>query len=288
MIDTQVFDGKRFAAEIDKHTLEMRSRFESIQGRMPRLLIVVPQSSPESAVYTRSKIEKGKKLGIDTEILKAGDPGTHSNIMVDVENILLRNEIDGVFVETPLPDELDHEMIERTVPDYLDVEGVSSCMQGKNLNGRPHVIPATAEAVVRIIESLKGYYGKDVCIINRTSTVGRPLSMALLNRNYTVTICHSKTVDVKKHTLASDIIVTATGKPHLLRSEMIPEHSAIIDVGISYIDGKITGDVNVGDLQGKVGFITPVPGGVGPVTSAVIMENLLKLCMDKIENRFQE
>lgn len=287
MVNTRIFDGKAFADEIDKHTLELCDRFESIQGRKPRLLIVIPGNSPESAIYARSKVKKAKLLGIETELLKAGDPERHSNLMVDVENILLRNESDGVFVEKPLPEWLSQDAIERTVPDYLDVEGASSWMQGRNLNGTPHVIPATAEAVLRIIESLKGSFGKDVCIINRTPTVGRPLSMALLNANYTVTICHSKTEDLKKHTLLNNIIVTATGKPRFLKGDMIQEGSAVIDVGISSFEGKMSGDSDVESLAGKAGFITPVPGGVGPVTSSIIMENLLRLCLEKIENRFQ-
>lgn len=288
MVNTRIFDGRAFAEEIDKHTLELCHRFESIRGRKPRLLIVIPWNSPESAIYARSKVKKAKLLGIQTELVKADDPERHSDLMVDVENILLRNESDGVFVEKPLPEWLNQETIERTVPDYLDVEGASSWMQGRNLNGMPHVIPATAEAVLRIIQSLNGSFGRDVCIINRTPTVGRPLSMALLNADYTVSICHSKTEDLKKHTLMNNIIVTATGKPRFLNAEMIQEGSAVIDVGISSFNGKISGDSDRESLTGRAGYITPVPGGVGPVTSSIIMENLLKLCLDKIENRFRD
>ncbi len=287
-IDTVIFDGKSYAAEIDKNTIQLCNRFMLIQGRKPVLLIVNPGNSEESAIYARAKSKKAEKLSIRTEILNSVNSTEKNNILVELENHILRNEPDGIFVERPLPSGLSQQMLENTIPDYLDVEGASSWMQGRNLNGTPHVIPATAEAVLRIIESLNGVFGKDVCIINRTPTVGKPLSMALLNKDYTVTICHSKTENLKKHTMDSGIVVTATGKPSFLNRDMISENSAIVDVGITSIDGKICGDVDVKSVEGKAGFITPVPGGVGPVTSSIIMENLLKLCLDRIENRFRQ
>ena len=286
-METIIFDGKAFSKQIDEQTQKLTDRFQSIQGRKPRLLIVDPANTEESMIYARSKSKKGVKLGIETIILSLGGPSGDYEPLLELEKYILKDEPDGIFVERPLPSWLNQDSLENTIPQYLDIEGTSSCMQGKNLNGNPHVIPATAEAVLRIIEYLGGRYGNDVCIVSRTNTIGRPLAMALLNRNYTVTVCHSKTQNISKFTSSAGIVVSATGKPLWLGSEQIREGAAVIDVGIVQVGDKIVGDANREQLMGKAAFLTPVPGGVGPVTTSIIMENLIRLCLDRIEDRFQ-
>ena len=171
------------------------------------------------------------------------------------------------------------------IPEYLDIEGISIKSQGKNMIGYPYLIPATAEAVMLIMLSLGDDHHRNVCIINRSTIVGRPLAMALLSKDYTVTVCHSKTRNLKEITRSSDIIVSAIGKANYFDASFISEGAVLIDVGTTESNGKIVGDFDMESVSGKASFITPVPGGVGPVTTSVLFSNMMKAAMDRIEER---
>lgn len=204
-----------------------------------------------------------------------------------LENVIKETEPDGIIMERPLPPWLPLSEIENIVPDYLDVEGANVRTMGRNLMGERVLLPATAEATLRIIESLEGKYGKHVCIINRSQIIGRPLAAALINRDYTVTICHSKTQNLTAIASSCDIVVTATGKAHFLDQKYVKSGGAVIDVGIISTPQGITGDCDRQNLEGYVSFLTPVPGGVGPVTTSVIMNNFVRMAMDRIEDRLK-
>ncbi|MHB1439953.1 MAG: bifunctional 5,10-methylenetetrahydrofolate dehydrogenase/5,10-methenyltetrahydrofolate cyclohydrolase [Cuniculiplasma sp.] len=285
MIETIIFDGRDFSRSIDKQTRIDIHRFMSIQGREPKLLIIDPTDSEEAQIYGRSKIRKANLLGIKVFPFKLSNEEKGKNPMETIETILSEIEPDGVIIERPYPYWLDSLYLENILPTYLDIEGITIKSQGRNMIGYPYIIPATAEAALRIILSLGDDHRKKVCIINRTTIIGRPLAISLLNRDFTVTVCHSKTRDLKSITRESDIIVTATGKPGFIDSTYIGEGAILIDVGITEKDGKIMGDVNLDSVKGKASFITPVPGGVGPVTTSVLMSNLMKATMDRIEER---
>jgi methylenetetrahydrofolate dehydrogenase (NADP+)/methenyltetrahydrofolate cyclohydrolase len=284
-VQTEIFDGKKMSTEIDSKTVESIKKFEDIQGRKPKLLIIDPIQNEESKTYGKTKIRKATTLGIEPFQLFLSPPSKEYNPMEQIENIISEVEPDGIIVERPYPSWLDSNFMLQFIPEYLDIEGISLRAQGKNMVGIPYTIPATADACLRIILANKDKIGTTVCIINRSSIVGKPLAMALLRHDYTISICHSKTNNLKELSTHSDIVVTGIGKPDFIDSTFIKEGAAILDVGMAVKFGKIAGDVNVNSVLNKAAFLTPVPGGIGPVTTSVIMNNLLKTCIDRLEER---
>ncbi len=280
-----IFDGKSYSTKIDNETARLSGKFYSIRGRKPRLAIIDPSQTSENSMYGRSKIKKGEKLSIDCYYIRVPQPVNGKSPLEYIERMLIETEPDGIIIERPLPKWMSERDASQIVPEYLDVEGINLRNMGKNMTGEKTIIPATADACLQIIESLDGKYGKDVCIVNRTRVVGRPLAMALINRDYTVTVCHSSTTDLKEKTSSADIVVTATGKPEYFTSEYISPGAAVIDVGITKTDRGVVGDVNFRDVYNKAGFITPVPGGVGPVTTSMIMKNFMTIAMKRLEDR---
>ncbi|MCL4350783.1 MAG: bifunctional 5,10-methylenetetrahydrofolate dehydrogenase/5,10-methenyltetrahydrofolate cyclohydrolase [Candidatus Thermoplasmatota archaeon] len=283
--ESVLFDGKVFSRKIDEETLGLSRRFYDIRGRKPRLAIIDPAQTSENSIYGRSKIKKGEKLSIECYYIRVPEPAGNKSPLAYIENLLMEAEPDGIIMERPLPPWISERDATQIVPDYLDVEGINLLNMGKNMAGEKTIIPATADACLQIIESLDGKFGKDVCIVNRTKVVGRPLALALINRNYTVTVCHSQTVDLKEKTSRAGIVVTATGKPEYLDSSYISKGAAVIDVGITRTEKGVVGDANFPDIQGKAGFITPVPGGVGPVTTSILMKNFMTIAIKRLEDR---
>jgi len=284
-VKTEIFSGKAFSGNIDRETEKLVERFVSIQGRKPKLLIIDPTQSEETKVYGRSKIRKADRLGIETFPLFLTSPDSNGNPLEIMENIISEVNPDGIIVERPYPFLLDSFYIEQIIPEYLDIEGISIKSQGKNMIGYPYILPATADAAMRIILSLGEDHSKNVCIINRSTIVGRPLAMALLNKDFTVTMCHSKTRDLKSITRASDIVVSAIGKPGYITADFISEGASLIDIGTTEVKGNIVGDIDYNSVLGKAAFVTPVPGGVGPVTTSVLFSNMMKASIDRIEER---
>ncbi|MCL4345005.1 MAG: bifunctional 5,10-methylenetetrahydrofolate dehydrogenase/5,10-methenyltetrahydrofolate cyclohydrolase [Candidatus Thermoplasmatota archaeon] len=286
-MNTEIFNGKEFSKRIDIETKRLSGRFMSIRGRKPVFAIIDASGTDEASIYGRSKIRKANDLQIESVSINVPPPGEKFNPAEYLENAVKELNPDGIIMERPLPSWLDQNEIENIVPDYLDVEGANIRNMGKNLMGERVLIPATADATLRIIESLGERYGKHVCIINRSQIIGRPLAAALLNRDYTVTVCHSKTRNIERISSSCDIVVTATGKAGYLGKSFVKEGGAVIDVGIISTENGVTGDCRQDDLLGYASFLTPVPGGVGPVTTSVIMNNFMKLAMDRIEDRLK-
>lgn len=286
-METEIFNGKEFAKSIDDETRKLSERFRSIRGRKPLFAIVDPSGTDEAGIYGRSKIRKANNLDIEAVSIRVPPPENGFNPVEYLENTIKEISPDGIIVERPLPKWMIPGEMENIVPDYLDVEGGNVKNMGKNMMGEKVLIPATADAALRIIESLGNRFGKHVCIVNRSNIIGRPLAAALLNRDYTVTVCHSKTENLTKITKRSDIVVTATGKAGYFKREYLSEGGAVIDVGIISTENGVKGDCRQDELNGYAAFLTPVPGGVGPVTTSVVMNNFMKLAMDRIEDRLK-
>ncbi|MGP6220780.1 tetrahydrofolate dehydrogenase/cyclohydrolase catalytic domain-containing protein [Caldiplasma sukawensis] len=283
-METKIFNGNRFSENIDNQTKEMVEKFRSIRGRNPRFLDIDWGISPEASIYGRSKIRKGSKLGIDVTFMVT-NKNNEKNPVKSIEESISEIEPDGVILERPFPQWISMEDMENLIPEYMDVEGISYRTMGQNLYGIETVIPATAMASYLIIQQELKEYGKNICIVNRSPVIGRPLMAYLINHDYTVTVCHSKTKELSKVTKNSDIIVTATGVKNYLNDAYIRKGAAVIDVGIIQTDNGITGDADFESLNGKAGFITPVPGGVGPVTTSVLFNNFMKINIERIKNR---
>ncbi len=263
-------------AEKMVQSLKTRVNLLKGDGIDPHLFLVQVGDDEATETYVRAKIKRGSKIGIRVSHQKFDANITYESLREEINNISLREDVSGVMVENPLPKHLDFFKVVENIPFYKDVDGMTPTSQGMIALRNEFLVPATAAAVVELISNIKPPQGSSVAIINRSPIVGKPLSMMLINRDYTVTVCHSKTPDIRKVTRASDIIVPAVGKLNFLDRSYVNENSIIVDVGINAVENGIKGDADYEDLNGYVKAITPVPGGVGPLTATLIMENTVR------------
>lgn len=268
-----IIDGKEIAGKIQK---EMEYAFRSFNRRISICEISFGQHE-ESGIYSRTRRNIARKFGIEifSEIIPESADQKYSEDRVAK---LAESEYNAIFLSMPLPADISAERLVSLIPENKDMEGLGPANIASLMQGRNSVYPATAKAIVHIIEGLKLNKGSRVCIINRSKIIGRPLAMALINLDYTVTVCHSRTPDIMKISRDSDVIVTATGRPGFLTREYVTERSIVIDASIISKDGRVVGDA-VQDLKEYVAMITPVPGGVGPVTNIMAFSNLYELLL---------
>ncbi|CAC12027.1 methylenetetrahydrofolate dehydrogenase (NADP+) related protein [Thermoplasma acidophilum] len=243
-------------------------------GLEPSLKLIQIGDNEAASIYARAKIRRGKKIGIAVDLEKYDDISM-KDLLKRIDDLAKDPQINGIMIENPLPKGFDYYEIVRNIPYYKDVDALSPYNQGLIALNREFLVPATPRAVIDIMDYY-GYHENTVTIVNRSPVVGRPLSMMLLNRNYTVSVCHSKTKDIGSMTRSSKIVVVAVGRPGFLNREMVTPGSVVIDVGINYVNDKVVGDANFEDLSEYVEAITPVPGGVGPITATNILENVVK------------
>ena len=278
-----LLDGKIVA---NKKMLKIRSEIDAIRDKYkitPKLQLIQIGNDPASTIYANSKIKRGDKLGVEVE-LKNFSSIDQKSLIDYVRTFNRRDDIHGIMIESPLPPGLNFYNTVNNISFYKDSDGMTPYNQGNLSMKNEMIAPATARAVIDIIEYYK-VPGKIVCIINRSPVVGRPLSMLLLNRDYTVTLCHSKTPDIRKISRESDIVVVAVGVSGFLDNDYVKPDSTVIDVGINYSGKKITGDANFSVLEKYIENITPVPGGIGIVTATDIFENFLNGLKYQLENK---
>lgn len=268
-----LLDGKVVASEkMERLKSEIKGIIEKY-GIEPELKLIQVGNDPASTIYANSKIKRGTKLGINVTMEKF-DNITMDKLVDYIKDANANPRINGIMVESPLPTPLNFQEVVDNISFYKDTDGMTSFNQGNLYTKNEMIAPATARAVVDILEYYKIQPG-NACIINRSAVVGRPLAMLLLNRDYTVTLCHSKTVDIKRIARENKVLVVAIGKPDYIDESYVTSESTVIDVGINYSGNKISGDVNFDSVSNKAKNITPVPGGVGIVTATDIFENFL-------------
>ena len=256
------------------------SEFLSEHGRMPTLVSVIIGNSREAAVYARAKARSGKKIGVDVSIRNIDPSAGQEKIQEEIGKISSDKEVDGIILENPVPAGLNYISLLSCISPMKDVDCMTPYNQGLIAMKAPVVLPATADAVNQIL--LENFPEiRDVAIINRSVVVGKPLSMILLNRDCTVTVCHSKTVNLMEKTKNAGAVVVAVGHENFLTRDYVTEESVVIDVGINSTANGIRGDADFESLNGFVRAITPVPGGVGKLTSVKIFQNLRHLMDQK-------
>ncbi len=271
---TTLLDGKDIASRIMEKLRENFSSIEEEYGVRASLRLILVGGDDAAAIYAKAKLKRAKRLNVDAKLLKFPEETSMKELISEITSLSSDRDVNGIMIENPLPKGLDFYSLADTIPYYKDVDGTSSRNQGLIVNRREFMTPATAAAVVAIMEHYN-LSGK-VTIINRSPVVGRPLINMLLNRNNTVSVCHSKTPDLSEYTRIADVVVVAIGKPLFFGKSYFTERSSVIDVGINYVEDSIKGDADFTELNGYVEAITPVPGGVGPVTASLIFENLYK------------
>ncbi|WP_297025907.1 bifunctional 5,10-methylenetetrahydrofolate dehydrogenase/5,10-methenyltetrahydrofolate cyclohydrolase [Thermoplasma sp.] len=251
----------------------LRERIQELDLQ-PSLKLIQIGNDEAASIYARAKIRRGKNVGIKVDLEKYEDISVE-DLVKRIKEIADDPDINGLMIENPLPKGFDYYEIVKNIPYYKDVDALSPYNQGLIALNREFLVPATPRAVIDILDHY-GYHENTVTVINRSPVVGRPLSMMLLNRNYTVSVCHSKTPDIASMARSSKIVVVAVGRPGFLKRDMVTPGSVVIDVGINYVSDKVVGDTDFNDISNYVEAITPVPGGVGPITATNILENVVR------------
>ena len=272
-----LIDGKKVSAEIRNRLKQETVRLKQETGCMPGLATVLVGEDPASAVYVRNKNKVCDEVGFQSFGQNLSAATTEEELLNIIKTLNANDQVNGILVQLPLPDHIDSEKILLSIDPEKDVDGFHPINVGKLAIGNALLTPCTPTGIIALLD----YYdieiaGKHAVILGRSNIVGKPVAHLLLQRHATVTICHSKTTNLKEVTLRADILIAAVGRPHFVSSDMVKEAAVVIDVGINRVDGKLIGDVEFDPVAEKAAFITPVPGGVGPMTIALLMENTLK------------
>lgn len=294
-----LLDGKKVAAGKRAELRETIAQLQAAGKRAPKLAIVIVGHNPASETYVANKIKACGEVGIEAEKIAFEADITEQQLLAEVSRLNHDATIDGFIVQLPLPEHISETTIMSAIDRRKDVDGLTPENVGRTVQGLPSIISATP----RGIRELLAYYqiqteGRHVVVIGRSNIVGKPIAMLLMQRPYlslpsmsaaslgdaTVTICHSKTRDLKSICLTADIIIVAAGCPKLLKADMVKEGVTIIDVGINRVDGKLVGDVDFENVAPKAAYITPVPGGVGPMTIVSLLQNTLQAYELRIKN----
>src|SRR3989338_594342 len=269
----KIIDGKKIAEKIIS---EIRSKVKNMKEK-PGLALVMVGSNPASEVYVNFKEKDSKEAGFYCERHNLDESASEMDLLNLVNQLNNNPKVHGVLVQLPLPKHLDEKLVTDAILPHKDVDGFTAVNLGNLLSEKTILAPATARAAIHLIESTgTKIEGKNAVVIGRSNIVGKPTAMMLLEKNATVTVCHSRTRNLAEYTRKADILVVAAGKPDLVTKDMVKEGAVVIDVGINRSGDKLVGDVDFDSVKEIAGFITPGPGGVGPMTRAMLMENTLK------------
>jgi len=271
----KIIDGKAIAAEIREEVRAEAMQWRE-QGIVPKLAVVLVGDDPASVVYANSKQKAAEKVGIDFELFHLAGNTPEAEVLSLIHKLNEDTSVHGIMVELPLPDHISKEKVMEAVHPLKDVDGVHPVNRGYILSGQEGLFPATPQSCVEILlRSGVELKGKHAVIVGRGETVGKPLVFLLLKHHPTITICHSRTPDLGYHTRQADILIAAVGKAHLIKGDMVKPGAVVVDAGINEVDGGITGDVDFESVKEVAGAITPVPGGVGSLTTALLFRNVL-------------
>ena len=273
----KILDGKKLALKIEK---EQKSKVSILRkkGIIPTLAVILIGEDEASKIYVSKKEEAASRVGVEVKLFKYKKNSKTSEIVSKIQKLNKDKSIHGILVQFPPPKGIDQEKIIEAISPYKDVDGFHPLNWGKLAYKTEGLLPCTPAAVMELLDFYKiSLKGKEVVIIGKGKFVGKPLSIMFLNKNSTLTVVHRSTKDLKFHTKNADILISAAGKPLLIKKEMVKNGVVVLDVGISRIGKKIAGDVDFKEVSKVASFITPVPGGVGPVTVVMLLENVIKI-----------
>jgi len=273
-----IIDGKKIASLVRKSVKDDVKVFHREHGRTPGLAVILVGGRPDSTAYVRSKIRETEKCGMISKAVYFKESVTREELLLHIDNLNANATVDGILVQLPLPQELDeNEVLERVDP-RKDVDGLHLLNVGHLMHyGDCSLKACTPAGCIELLKSIEGYEieGKDAVVIGRSNIVGKPIAQMLTAENATVTVCHSRTKDLIAKVRAADIVVAAIGNPKYVQGDWIKEGAVIIDVGINKVDDRLVGDVDFDSCLPQASYITPVPGGVGPMTIAMLLKNTL-------------
>lgn len=278
----EIIDGKELAKKI-RANLKIDCENLKKKGINPKLAVIMVGDNPASKVYVKNKSKACEDVGIQYEEYLLSEDITQRELISLIDDLNLRDDIHGILLQSPIPDHLDINEAFRTISPQKDVDGFHPVSVGKLTLGQDTFVSCTPYGVIKMFEEYNiDLEGKNLVIIGRSNIVGKPLIQCCLNKNATVTVCHSRTKDLAEHTKRADIVIVAIGKPKFLTADMVKDGVVVIDVGINRDENnKLCGDVDFENVSKKASYITPVPGGVGPMTIAMLMNNVIKAASKK-------
>ena len=274
-----ILDGKKCSQEILDKIKEKVDALKNSNKRVPGLAVIIVGNNPASKIYVNSKVKACEKVGFYSKAIFLDENISQAELLENIQALNNDENIDGILVQLPLPKHLNEDEICNAIDTSKDVDGFKAENLGKVMLGKEDgMVPCTPQGIMYLLDSIKdiNLYGMNGVVIGRSNIVGKPISSLLINRGVTTTVCNSRTKNIEDVLRNADIIVAALGKPKFLKENMVKEGAIIVDVGINRVDGKLCGDVDFENVSKLASFITPVPGGVGPMTIAMLLNNTLK------------
>ena len=283
---SKIIDGKSIAQEILD---DVKTKVEEIKISFkvyPKIITVLVGDDPASEIYVKAKLKVAKQVGIEAELLKLDQNTSNQELSELITSLNKDSKVTGILVQLPLPKALDDNIVFKLIDYKKDIDGFGIYNTGLLNHWQTSILPCTPQGILYILKKYLGnnLAGKKAVIIGRSAIVGRPMASILIKESCTVTVAHSKTIDLKQECVSADILIAATGVPLLVKSDWVKKGCFVIDVGINRLENKVVGDVDFENIQHKASYITPVPGGIGPLTVANLMLNALKLCY--LQNKF--
>lgn len=273
----RILDGKALAAQIETEAASQAAALTQRYGVSPALAAILVGDDPASALYVKRKAEAFGRAGMRSETFHLSADTPEAEVLALIDDLNARTDIHGILPQQPMPKQINPRSVFERVDPAKDVDGLGPLNMAALLTGHPRLVPGTPGGIMRML-SHAGIdpAGKDAVVVGRSIIVGRPMALLLLQANATVTWCHTKTRDLASHTRRADILVVAVGAPRLVKGAMIKAGAVVIDVGINREQGKLVGDVDFASASAVAGWITPVPGGVGPMTIAMLLKNTVQ------------
>ena len=272
-----IIDGKKQAEIIRNEIKKEISDLKKKSGKTPSLTVILIGDFAPSLIYVKNKEKSAREVGINSEIIRYPKNVEEKDILEKIEELNKNDEISGILVQLPLPSQISKEKIINAINPSKDVDGFNPINVGNLSSGYDSIVPCTPLGCLLLIKKIEpNLAGKHAVIIGRSNLNGKPMAQLLLKENCTVTIVHSKTNDLQNECLKADILVAAVGVPNLIKKDWVKKNAIVIDVGINKVGEKIVGDVNFDALKDNVKALTPVPGGVGPMTIACLLKNTIE------------
>ena len=279
-----IIDGKALSDKILKEIENEHSELQAKVGRKAGLAVIIVGENPASQIYVRNKIRACERVGFHSETIRLDENITEENLLLEIEKLNNDNNIDGILVQLPIPKHINELKVINAISAEKDVDGFHTTNIGKMMIGdETGFLPCTPAGVIQMFEEYNiDLEGKDVLVIGQSNIVGKPMTLLLINKRATVQVCNSKTKNLPEKLQKADVVVAAAGSPKLVKGSDVKEGVVVIDIGINRVDGKICGDVDFEEVSQKASYITPVPGGVGPMTIAMLIKNTFKSYKQKV------
>lgn len=276
----KIVDGREIARKINAAVKEEVEKISSLAGRRPKLLSIIVGKGSDAEIYVNMQKKTAEIVGIEFDILRFDSGVSQETLSNKIKKLNADEAVTAVILQKPLPDSLDHNKLLFSMDPRKDAEGIHPYNLGKILRREAYIVPCTPGAIMKIlrVENVD-LYGKEVVIIGHSAIVGKPLSLMMLNENATTTVCHIATFqkgDLPAHVKRADVLIVAVGSPELIKADWLKKGAVVIDVGINKIEERLVGDVEFVKAQNVASIISPVPGGVGPVTVSILMRNVLR------------